>query len=59
MNTLTYTTVKGNHVNTYAEAIADGGVKIRHYTPVVETFKVDAEKRAKRVAAIVARKVGE
>lgn len=37
---LVYTTVKGNKVRTYAEAIAEGGIKARHYEPIEEPVHV-------------------
>ena len=53
MTRLTYITKNGNKVTTYAEALADGGVRTRCYEPIAEPSSPLTEKQLKlRVKAI-------
>jgi len=54
MTKLTYITNNGHKVNTYAEALADGGVKTRCYEPIDDPAPTLTEKQmALRVKAVI------
>lgn len=49
MTKVTYTTNNGKIVNTLAEAQANGGVAITHYTPIEEPIKLTAKQKERLI----------